>query len=167
MSETPRKEVKKLKNITLDDYDQAVVTKEDPKQMHKSIEENTNTNSRQDLVSKNSKKSPAGTSIASKKLLSSLKKHIKKANRYKSNLRKDDNLPYQFNEAKNRSGLGKISSKDSLRSVSERSSIVGNKFKLKFKPKKKDYPFEYIPSKIKQHKNSLRREDSSLKNLKT
>lgn len=69
----------------------------------------------------------------------------------------DNSLPYQFKDNYKDTILKKKASKESLRSISDRSSLVNSKFKLKYVNKhkkiedyaRKDYVFQSIEERIK------------------
>lgn len=58
--------------------------------------------------------------ISSNKLLTSLKDHIKKSNRYNSNMRIDNSMPYEIKDYYKDITVDKQNCDSSLRSISDR-----------------------------------------------
>ncbi|CAI2359214.1 unnamed protein product [Moneuplotes crassus] len=141
----------KPQNVTIDDYNMEVVNNAKPLFLHKSIEEPQNINEKHNFSMKNS---VPGT-LASRKLLTSLKKHIKRTNRYKSSIRADNSLPYNFKQHyKDLISINR-SSKESLRSISDRTSMATNRFGLQRRSNNLEAPMQSYALRMDKHHMQL------------
>jgi hypothetical protein len=143
-SEVVKEEPQINSDLRLDDYDSVTMKRNHNYSMNKSIEPLTKNNSIGNLQNKNSIQELLG----SNNLMQLLKNHIKRSNRYKSNIRVDNSMPYQMNEQYKDMVFENRLSESSLRSISDRGSVINNKLragkriKRRFDTSRKDYLFQ-------------------------